>query len=199
MKLLLKARDVWIEAEKKIILKEVNLEISEGEFLWLEGKTGAGKSRLLKVLSFAENSSNGDIVSVKKFPLLAENATLLQNDSVKENLKLAAPLADTLDTSELLNAIGLFEKRNQKADSLSAGEKRLLKLATFLILETELIFLDEPFGRMDAETQLPAFKTILEKNRKNTAVLIASAGPCPDDSPVKTRKLTLKDGKLYEE
>ncbi|MFH1957749.1 MAG: ATP-binding cassette domain-containing protein [bacterium] len=198
MKLLLKARDVWIEAEDKIILKEVNLEISEGEFLWLEGKTGAGKSRLLKVLSFGENSSNGDIVSVKKFPLFTENATLLQNDSVKENLKSAAPLAGTLDTSELLNALGLFEKRNQKTCSLSAGEKMLLKLATFLILETELVFLDEPFGRMDAETKLQAFKTILEKNRKNTAVLIASTFPCPEDSPVKTRKLTLKDGKLYE-
>ena len=199
MKLLLKARDVRIEAEEKIILMEVNLEIAEGEFLWLEGKTGAGKSRLLKILSFGEKPSSGDIVSVKKFPLLAENARILQNDSVKENLKLAAPLADILDTSELLNALGLFEKRNQKAYSLSAGEKNLLKLATFLILENELVFLDEPFARMDAETKLRAFKTILEKNRKNTAVLIASAGACPGDAPVKTRKLTLKDGKLYEE
>jgi len=199
MKLLLKAGDVRIEAEKKIILKEINLEISVGEFLWLEGKTGSGKSCLLKILSFGKKPSNGDIVSVKKFPLFTENAMLIGQDTIKENLKLAAPHESTLEISELLNALGLFEKRNQKAASLSAGEKSLLQLATFLILDTDLIFLDEPFALMDTETELRALETIFEKTRKNTAVLLASARPCPENAPVKTRKLILKDAKLYEE
>jgi len=202
MKLLLKTRDVWVETKEQIILKEINLEISEGEFLWLEGRSGAGKSHLLKLLSFRTPPSKGDIVAVKKFPVFTGRATLLGRDIVKENLKLAAPPDahdSNLDISELLKNIGLFARRNQRTDSLSAGEKLLLKLATFLILESELVFFDEPFGNLDTEAQRNALNAILEKNKKNTAVLIASTAHCPADCPVNTRKLNLKNGELYEE
>jgi len=201
MRILIKADNLWYEKEGKILLKNVSLEIFQNDFVVLEGKNGSGKSILCQLLSFKKSPTQGAITAEKKYPLFSDAVWLLENKTVKENIKFLLPKMDsydaTFEVTELLKSLNLFEKRNSLPKELSTGQRKLLKIATFLVLEEELIFFDEPFLGLDEENKHTVLEKLIEKNKSGTTIFIATS----DFSTTQIfnkRHFLVKDGNIYE-
>jgi len=201
MKILIKADNLWYEKDGKILLKNISLEIFQNDFVVLEGENGSGKSILCQMLSFKKSPTQGTITAEKKYPLFSDRVSLLENKTIKENIRFLLPKTEsydaTFEVTEILKSLNLFEKRNSLPKKLSTGERKLLKIATFFVLQEELIFFDDPFSGLDEENKHVLLEKLIEKNKSGTAIFIATS----DFSTTQTfhkRHFFLKGGCVYE-
>jgi len=191
-------REVSIFQKETIILSNVNLHITKGEFVYLIGKTGSGKSSLLKTLYAALPVTKGTAIVAgfdlktltrKSIPLLRrklgivfQDFNLLDDRTVEQNLLFAMKAMDWKDKSkmqkrleEMLAKVDLKGKNQKMPHALSGGEKQRVVIARALLNEPELIIADEPTGNLDPETS-DDILLLLRKlaNEHNTAVLFAT-------------------------
>lgn len=151
------------------VLKDVSLEIQDGEFVVILGASGSGKSTLMSVLSGLERadegtvSVNGEIISTmtdkqltefrrKNIGFIFQQYYLMPHLSVENNVKLGADLAKNKDFREVIKAVGLEEKVNSKPFELSGGEQQRVCIARALAKNPNILFLDEPTGALDEQT-----------------------------------------------
>jgi cell division transport system ATP-binding protein len=168
-------RGVNIYQGKNLILQDVNFEIEKGEFVYLVGKTGTGKSSLLKTL-YGELTLNEGTASVvgfdirnmdwKKVPFLRRNLgvvfqdfQLLSDRTVYENLKFVLRATGWKDDklieekiNEVLDHVGLKSKAYKMPYEMSGGEQQRVDIARALLNSPKLILADEPTGNLDPET-----------------------------------------------
>ena len=182
----------------KMILKEVNLSLSENEIVYIIGKTGTGKSSLLKMLYGEIGISEGigtvvgfDLTKLKKadVPMLRrkigivfQDFQLLTDRNVGDNLRFVLKATGWNDkvqieqrVSEVLAIVGLETKINIMPYALSGGEQQRITIARALLNEPALILADEPTGNLDPETSeeiMRVLMTIAEEQK--TAVLMAT-------------------------
>jgi len=158
-----------------IVLSEVNLTIKAGEFIYLIGRTGSGKSSLMKTLygELKLNAGNGkvcgyDLVSLKrkqvpflrrKIGIIFQDFELLMDRTVEDNLYFVMKATGWSDKKkmelrkeEVLNDVGLGTKGFKMPHELSGGERQRVAIARSLINEPELILADEPTGNLDPKT-----------------------------------------------
>lgn len=203
MKLLIKTHNLWLENKRSIIFKNVYLEVQQGEFLWLEGAMGSGKTMLLETLALKRTPSKGSVTAVSNFPICTPKSQLLENESVKNNIRLLFPESKKTDNtyiiSELLKSLNLFKLRNISVNTLSRGQKQILRLLTFLALDVELYIFDAPFTFLDNETRLLFIQAAEKKHAAGASIIMSSTLACPGICPADTRHLLLKNGKLSEE
>lgn len=165
-------------------LKDVNLEVREGEILGVIGNSGCGKSTLLSILSKLDKASSGSINSVKEdyvvgymlqndalFPWLTilDNATLglkIKNIKTKENVDYAVKLLETY---------GLGDFMHKYPSSLSGGMKQRVALIRTLAIKPDILLLDEPFSRLDLINRLSISDDVYNiiKNEKKTTIIIS--------------------------
>jgi len=180
-----------------MILSDINIKIEKGEFVYLIGKTGTGKSSLLKTL-YADlpvtegsaivadfqlkNIKKKDIPYLRrKLGIVFQDFQLLIDRSVNENLKFVLKATGWKDKNaiderikEVLEKVGLGTKGFKMPHQLSGGEQQRVSIARALLNDPELILADEPTGNLDPETSegiIQLLKTISENGR---AVLMAS-------------------------
>lgn len=191
-------RDVKIYQKDSLVLDKVNLNITKGEFVYLIGKTGSGKSSLLKTLYAALplDGSNGlvagfDLKSLnrrtipklrRKLGIVFQDFNLLSDRSVEENLYFALKAMGWKDKekmlariNELLARVGLSGKNNKMPHAISGGEQQRVVIARALLNYPELIIADEPTGNLDPETSdeiLLLLRKLAQEN--DTAVLFAT-------------------------
>ena len=182
----------------KMVLKDVNLSLSENEIVYIIGKTGTGKSSLLKMLygEIALNEGDGTVVGFdlkqlkksdipmlrRKIGIVFQDFQLLTDRSVGDNLRFVLKATGWNDkvqieqrTSEVLAIVGLENKINIMPYALSGGEQQRITIARALLNEPELILADEPTGNLDPETSeeiMRVLMTIAEEQK--TAVLMAT-------------------------
>lgn len=150
-------------------LKEVSLEIADGEFVVILGASGSGKSTLLSVLSGLEHADSG-IVEVdgenlssmterqltsfrrEKVGLIFQQYYLLSHLSVEKNVKLGADLAHNSDFRRMLESVGLADKLKSRPAELSGGEQQRVCIARALAKNPRILFADEPTGALDEAT-----------------------------------------------
>ena len=184
--------------KERIILSDLHLKISKGEFVYLIGKTGSGKSSLLKTLYGALPLTKGranvrgfDMSNIgrKKIPLLRrqlgivfQDFNLLEDRNIRENLlfvlkstawKDSAAIEKRID--EVLNDVQLIDEKDKMPYELSGGEQQRVVIARALLNRPQLILADEPTGNLDPETS-DAILLLLRKLAKqhNTAILFAT-------------------------
>ena len=188
---------MFTKREKKI-LEGVNLSISKGEFAYLIGKTGSGKSSLLKTLYAALPLTEGKgevaghqltTLDRKTIPLLRRNLgivfqdfNLLDDRSVEENLLFVLRATGWTDKKamekrivEVLEQVDLLEKRKKFPHEISGGEQQRVVIARALLNNPDLIIADEPTGNLDPETSddiLLLMRRLAQQN--DTAVLFAT-------------------------
>ncbi len=213
-------KQVNIYQQKHLILSDVNLQLEAGEFVWLIGKTGSGKSSLLKTLygELELTEGEGEVagftlkkLKTRKIPLLRRNLgivfqdfQLLSDRSVIENLlfvmratgwKKKNEIKDRID--EVLHLVGLPTKGFKMPHELSGGEQQRVAIARALINHPSVILADEPTGNLDPATSGRILDLLRDISRQGTTVIMATHD-YEHMQKFQSRIMVCEDGKLVE-
>mgnify|MGYP000060650531 FL=1 len=194
---ILKLNEVSIIQENKKVLAEVNIEIKNGDFVYLIGRTGSGKTSLIKTL-YADlklQFGTGSIVDIdlkklkeeeipllrRKLGIVFQDFKLLSDRSVSENLKFVLKATGWDDESkinsritEVLEKVHITELINKYPSQLSGGEQQKVAIARALLNNPKLIIADEPTGNLDPKTSLEVMDILIELNQKGNTILMAT-------------------------
>ncbi|KLO25085.1 MULTISPECIES: LPS export ABC transporter ATP-binding protein [unclassified Marinitoga] len=175
---------------RKIVLNNVDFEASTGKIVGILGPNGAGKSTLFKSILGIVVPKSGDIfldnekithlpvhVRAKKgIAYLPQEPSVFRNLTVWDNMELIATMLNIenkhMIIENILMEFGIFDLKNQIADSLSGGEKRRLEFARTLLTNPKFILLDEPFVGIDPITVKDIQKIIKSLSKKNLGVIV---------------------------
>jgi len=180
-----------------LILSNISFTVKQGELIYVVGKTGSGKSNLLKLLYGEVPVKNGEVNVAgysmykikskniqrlrRKLGIVFQDFQLLYDRSVYENLKFVTKVTGWKDRvkrderiEEVLNMVGLKTKGHKMPHQLSGGEQQRICIARALVNNPEIIFADEPTGNLDPETSFDIFKLFHEISKKGTSVMIAT-------------------------
>ncbi len=172
-------------------LKGISLSIPEGSFLVLLGASGSGKSTLLNIASGLERADEGSVCydgedlsrlseeELTKFRrrqvgFIFQQYYLLPHLNVEKNVRMGADLSGSRDYGEILQAVGLWEKRKKFPSQLSGGEQQRVAVARALAKKPKVLFLDEPTGALDEETGRMVLDYVakLWKERHFTVIMV---------------------------
>lgn len=151
------------------VLKNISLEIKDGDFTVILGASGSGKSTLLNVISGLERPDGGEIAydkndittfsdsrltefRKKNIGFIFQQYYLLPNMDVLKNVKMGADLAANKEYMSIIEAVGLGEKKHKYPSELSGGEQQRVSVARALAKRPKVLFLDEPTGALDERT-----------------------------------------------
>ncbi|HRN74111.1 MAG TPA: ATP-binding cassette domain-containing protein [Ginsengibacter sp.] len=218
---IVKMQNAQIYQGNSLILGDVNLEVRKGEFVYIVGKTGTGKSSLLKTLYGDLDLKSGDATVVdyelkkmdwKKVPFLRRNLGVVFQDfqlmtdrNVNENLKFVLRATGWKDKKlmdekieDVLGKVGLKTKGFKMPFELSGGEQQRVAIARALLNSPKLILADEPTGNLDPATSDEIMRLLISISRDyGTAVMMAT-----HDYPVikkfPARTLKTENGKVYD-
>lgn len=195
---IIELRHVNIYQGNNLILQDVNLRVNRGEFVYLVGKTGTGKSSLLKTLygDLALKEGDGTVVGFnlremdwKKVPFLRRNLgvvfqdfQLLTDRNVNDNLKFVLRATGWKDEKlmdekilDVLDKVGLKAKGFKMPFELSGGEQQRVDVARALLNSPKLILADEPTGNLDPETSDEIMQLLFQISRDyGTAIVMAT-------------------------
>jgi len=198
MEFLVELHQAVVAQDGRPVLQEVDLQIKPGEFTYLIGKTGTGKSSLLKTLYAALPLEHGSgivaghnlkTLTRKTIPLLRrklgivfQDFSLLEDRSVGENLRFVLEATGWTKPGlmnnrviDVLESVGLKDKDKAMPYHLSGGEQQRVAIARALLNTPQLIIADEPTGNLDPETSDEIVLLLLRLNReKKVAVLFAT-------------------------
>ena len=197
MNSIIKLRSVDVYQQKHLVLTNVNLHIDKGDFVWLIGQTGSGKSSLLKVLYGDVPVSTGDGIACgydlnniktkdipflrRKLGIVFQDFQLLIDRSVEENLLFVMKATGWKDkkliadkTLDVLEKVGLRSKLKKMPHELSGGEQQRVVIARALLNDPEIILADEPTGNLDPDTSEEIVLLLKQISQMGTAVIVAT-------------------------
>lgn len=165
------------------VLKDISLEIADGEFAVILGASGSGKSTLMNVLSGLEKADrgnvfvNGENLSVKNESELTkfrrenigfvfQQYYLLPHLNVENNVKMGAGLSGNKDYKKIIASLGLDDKMKAMPSELSGGEQQRVCIARALSKNPKILFLDEPTGALDEKTGREVLNCIMQEKEK---------------------------------
>jgi cell division transport system ATP-binding protein len=189
--------NVSIFQDHNLVLSDISFNIDKGELVYLLGKTGSGKSSLLKTLYSDLPLTKGEATIAgynlstlkrKEIPLLRrklgivfQDFQLLTDRTVQENLKFVLKATGWKDKDEMdkrmedvLMKVGLVTKAHKMPHELSGGEQQRIAIARALLNDPEVILADEPTGNLDPETSEGIISLLLDISKNGRAVLIAT-------------------------
>lgn len=190
-------KNAHILQDNAVILKDINFELDKGEFCYLIGRTGSGKSSLLKTMYADLPFLQGEIkvanfsvnkISRSKIPLLRrklgiifQDFQLLNDRSVYDNLLFVLKATGWSDSnkikiriSEVLLKVGLGALAQKFPHQISGGEQQRIVVARALLNEPLILLADEPTGNLDPEVSEDIMKIFFEINKSGTAILMAT-------------------------
>jgi len=193
---MIKAHDVSFHIEGQIILDHISFSVNQGEFVYLVGQTGVGKSSLLKLLYLENKPLTGKIsihnISLetldthqipfhrRKIGVIFQDFRLFDDRDVFENVAFALYVTNT-PSKEIkkqvliaLAEVGLSHKKHQPINELSGGEKQRVAIARAIVNTPLLLLADEPTGNLDPITSAGIVELLKKINMRGTTILMAT-------------------------
>lgn len=178
-------------------LKDIDLEIFEGESVAIVGKSGSGKSTLMHLLALLDKPTSGSIyingvnstklkprqlnkMRNRYFGFVFQQFFMNANDTVLNNVLLPLKISGTRRRTrkklamEALKVVGLEEKAMNKANNLSGGQKQRVCIARAIVNNPKVIFADEPTGNLDSATGAKVEKLLFDLNKKGVTLIIVT-------------------------
>ncbi|WP_370100175.1 cell division ATP-binding protein FtsE, partial [Xanthomarina gelatinilytica] len=189
-------KDASIFQGENLVLSDINIEINKGEFVYLIGKTGTGKSSFMKTL-YADlplTKGEGSIVDFnlrtlkekdipflrRKLGVVFQDFKLLTDRTINDNLLFVLKATgwknkNDMNTrvEEVLNKVGMKTKGFKFPHELSGGEQQRVAIARALLNNPELILADEPTGNLDPQTSIEVMEVLQDINKNGNTILMA--------------------------
>ena len=205
---------------KTEVVRGVNLEVKEGEFVAIVGESGSGKSTLLYLLSGAEKATQGKVelfgksidelsddeiarLRREKFSFVYQYDNLISNLTASENIVLPLLLdkkdlkAEQSKVDELIDYLGIRHCTDKFPREISGGEQQRVALARALAIEPSLIFLDEPTGSLDTVMGEQVMELLKEINIQRSVALVMVTHS-KSHAEYASRTIEIVDGKIAE-
>ena len=194
---ILSLQGAGVYQQENMILKGVDLEVKKGSFVYLIGKTGSGKSSLMKTL-YADlplKEGQGQIAGFdlkklrekeipylrRKLGIVFQDFKLLPDRNVNKNLRFVLKATGWKDEAKMdvqiekvLDKVGMKTKGFKFPHELSGGEQQRIAIARALLNDPELILADEPTGNLDPQTSVEVMKVLQEINQAGRTILMAT-------------------------
>jgi len=193
----LQLKNASIFQRENLILSDVNVTVNQGDFIYLIGKTGSGKSSFMKTLygDIPLQEGEGEIVGFdlttlkeKQIPFLRrklgvvfQDFKLLNDRTVTDNLAFVLKATGWKEKTgidskidEVLNKVGMKSKGFKYPYQLSGGEQQRVSIARALLNDPELILADEPTGNLDPQTSVEVMEVLQEINKNGNTILMAT-------------------------
>lgn len=196
------------------VLKGVNLDVREGEFLVILGESGCGKSTMLNIIGGMEQPTSGSMIFDGKDYAIAteEELTAFRRDfvgfifqaynlmptlTVEENLNFIAELSkNAMSASEALTSVGLLEKRKNYPAQMSGGQQQRVSIARALVKKPCLILADEPTAALDYETSIEVLSVLEDVIKSGTTLLMVTHNE--EIAKMANRVIRMKGGVVSE-
>ncbi|KKS98705.1 MAG: cell division ATP-binding protein FtsE, cell division transport system ATP-binding protein [Candidatus Gottesmanbacteria bacterium GW2011_GWA2_43_14] len=205
---------------KSTAVEDINFKIDKGEFVFLVGSSGAGKTTILRLIDRELLPSSGSVfvsdLEVNKLPksrvpflrrkvgFVFQDFKLLNDRTVAENVAVSLEILDRQSADidkrirEVLNIVLLTEKANFFPKQLSLGEQQRVAIGRAVAGETEILLADEPTGNLDPKTSWDILKIITEINKQGKTVIMASHNVDIVNS-MKKRVIEISKGKIIRD
>jgi cell division transport system ATP-binding protein len=194
---LIKYQDVEIDQEGQPVLEHINLELHKGEFVFLIGKVGTGKTSLLKTMYSELEIASGEAEVLgnnmqtikrknipqlrKRLGIIFQDFQLLTDRTVNDNLAFVLKATGWKDKTEIesritevLQWVGMEKKGNKMPSELSGGEQQRVVIARAVLNSPDIILADEPTGNLDAETGVAIVRLLHNFSDKGTLVIMST-------------------------
>ena len=212
--------EVSLKISETNIIENLNFSISTGDFTYLIGKTGSGKSSIIRSIYCDIPIQSGNCVidgieigKIKKnqipflrrkIGIIFQDFKLLSDRSVQKNLEFVLKATEWKDKlkideriNEVLNHVGMIDIKDRFPHQLSGGEQQRVSIARAILNKPDLILADEPTGNLDPATSKEIMNLLIDINNLGSTVLMATHDyDMISNFPKKT--LRLEDGKLFE-
>lgn len=194
---IVKLQDVAVFQNENLVLNHVNLEVKKGDFVYVIGKTGSGKSSFMKTL-YADipfKQGTGQVVDFdlatlkekdipflrRKLGIVFQDFKLLPDRNINNNLEFVLkatgwtdPLKMKDKIEEVLDKVGMKTKGFKFPHELSGGEQQRIAIARALLNDPELILADEPTGNLDPQTSVEVMKVLQDINQNGRTIIMAT-------------------------
>lgn len=200
-------------------LKNVSIDIHNGEFVAIIGKSGSGKSTLMHILGLLDSPTSGEIIldgtnttkykekelakiRNQKIGFVFQSFNLLSRTSAIDNVMLPLKYSNTSKRHwrekayEMIKLVNLEDRMNNKSNELSGGQRQRVAIARALVTDPAIIFADEPTGNLDSKTGDEIIDMFHELNKKGRTIVLVTHDE--DIARHAQRKIVLKDGEVVK-
>nr|WP_299344473.1 ATP-binding cassette domain-containing protein [Allomuricauda sp.] len=195
--IIVQLEDVAVFQNENLILNHIDLEVKKGDFVYIIGKTGSGKSSFMKTLygDIPMKQGKGKVVDFnlaqlkekdipflrRKLGIVFQDFKLLPDRNINKNLRFVLKATGWTDGNkmdskieEVLEKVGMKTKGFKYPHELSGGEQQRVAIARALLNDPELILADEPTGNLDPQTSVEVMKVLQEINENGRTIIMAT-------------------------